>query len=84
MVVFHDAIKTIQKFFFKKKNKNLFLFEKTKKSVKKTGGLFFLKKNGIFSTLIVFQSFLWFSLDRTIWNKWRHYQFDWVCAAHLE
>jgi len=25
-----------------------------------------------------------FSLDRTIWKKPRHYQFDWVCAAHLE
>jgi len=23
----------------------------------------------------------WFSLDRTIWKKSRHYQFDWVCAA---
>jgi len=33
----------------------------------------------------VFQSiFLRFSLDRTIWNKSRPYQFDWVCAARLE
>jgi len=35
-----------------------------------------------FSTLIVFQSFLCFSLDRTIWNKLHHYQFDSVCAPH--
>ena len=28
--------------------------------------------------------FLWFSLGRTIWNKPRHCQFDWVCAANLE
>jgi len=25
-----------------------------------------------------------FLLDRTIWKKSRHYQFDWVRAAHLE
>ena len=57
--------------YVKKTNKNLFLFKKTKKSdenKQKTGGLFFFK-NGFFSTLIVFQSFLWFALDRTIWNK---------------
>ena len=84
MVVFHDAIETIQKFFYKKKNKNLFLFEKTKKLDEKDQVFSFFEKNGFFSTLIVFQFFLWFYLDRTIWNKWRHYQFDWVCAAHLE
>ena len=31
-----------------------------------------------------FNPFLWFFLDRTIWNKSRHYQFGWVCPAHLE
>jgi len=64
--------------FFKKEQKPVF-FKKTK-----TGGLFFSKKNGSFSTLNDFQSFFWFSLDRTIWNKSHHYQLDWVCAAHLE
>jgi len=34
-------------------------------------------KNGFFSWLS-FNSFLKFSLDRTIWNKSRHYQFDWI------
>jgi len=33
--------------------------------------------------LLSFNPFLWFSLDRTIWKKSRHCQFDWVCAAHL-
>jgi len=27
--------------------------------------------------------FSWFTLDRTIWNKSRHCQFDWACAVHL-
>jgi len=47
MVILYDAIKTIQNgvFAFFLKNKNLFLFKKTKKfGLKKTGGLFFLKK----------------------------------------
>jgi len=61
----------------------------------KSAKAYFFKKNGLkkqvfffkgefFSTLIVFQSFLWLFFDRTIWNKWGHYQFDCVCAAHLE
>jgi len=36
------------------------------------------------TSIIFFHSFLWFSLDSMIWKKSRHYQFDWVCAAHLE
>jgi len=86
MVTLHDAIKTIKNVvfvFFWKKNKKLFLFKKNKKSNGKSRWIVFLK-NGYCSTLMVFQSFLWFSLDRTIWNKSRHYQFGWVCAAHLE
>jgi len=78
MVTLHDAIETIKNGVF------VFFFEKNKKiGWKKQVGCFF-DKNGFCSTLIVFWSFLWFSLDRTIWNKSRHYQFDWVCATHLE
>ena len=78
MVILHDAIKTIQNGVF------VFFFKNSKKNrIKKQAGCFFLK-NGFFSTLIVFQSFLWFSLHRTIWNKWRQYQFDWVWAAYSE
>jgi len=29
---------------------------------------------------MTFQAFLSLSLDRTIWKKSRHYQFDWACA----
>jgi len=53
---------------FLKKNKNLFLFKKNKKNRikknKKEVGCF--SKVWFFSTPVVFQSFLWFSLDRTI------------------
>jgi len=88
MVILHDAIKTTQNgvLVFKKKERKTVSFQKNKPKnwMKKTGGLFFSKKHFFFSTLIVFQSFLWFSLDRPIWNKSRHYQFDLVCAAHLE
>ena len=63
---------------FQKNKKN-----RMKKKQKNRWGVFF-KKRFFFSILIVLQSFLWFSLDRTIWNKSRHYQFDWVCATHLE
>jgi len=31
-----------------------------------------------------FNLYLWFSLDSTIWKKSRHYQFDWVRAAHIQ
>jgi len=41
-------------------------------------------KNGIFQPWLSFKTFSWFSLDRTIWNKSSHYQFDWACAVHLE
>jgi len=33
---------------------------------------------------IIFQSFLWFSLDSLIWAKSRQCQVNWVYAAHLE
>jgi len=47
---------------FLKKNKNLFFFKKKQKNgFEKLGGCFSLKK-GIFSTLIVFQSFFYFPL----------------------
>jgi len=51
IMILHDAIKTIKNKIFPfslKNNKILFLFKKPKK----TGGLFFLKKPGFFSTLI--------------------------------
>jgi len=81
MVILHDAIKAIQNggfvFFFK--NKTFF----SKKRIKRNQEDCFLKKS-FFLTLIIFNLFLWFSLDHTIWNKSRRYQFDWVYAAHLE
>jgi len=34
------------------------------------------------TSMIIFQSSLWFSLDRTVsWKKWRHFQFDSGCDA---
>jgi len=36
------------------------------------------------SGLIIFQSLFVISLDSLIWAKSRHYQCNWVCAAHLE
>jgi len=80
MVILHDAIKTIQ-------NGVFVFFKKTKTCFFSKNGLdkrVFFKKTPVLSTLIVFQSFLWFSLDHTIWNKSPHFQFDCVCAAHLE
>jgi len=44
----------------------------------------FLKKTGFSQPWLSFNPFLWFSLDRTIWNNWCHYQFDWACAVDLE
>ena len=60
IVILHVGIKTIQNGVFSclwKKNKILFLFKKRKKTVffkrtQKTGGLFVLKKNRFFSTLV--------------------------------
>jgi len=49
MAILHDAIKTLQNgvFVFFLKNKNPFLFKTPKyPDVKKTAGLFFLKKDG--------------------------------------
>ena len=88
MVILHNAIKTIQNgvfMFFEKRMKTCFFKKKKqKRDFEKTGGLEFFENTGFLSTLTIFQSFLWFSLDRTIWNNWRHYQFDWACAVHLE
>ena len=43
-----------------------------------------LSIHNYFSILLwFFPWYLWFSLDRTTWKKSRHYQFHWVCAAHL-
>ena len=67
--------------FCTKRTKNCFYSKNKNNRIKKQVGCFF-DKSRLFSTLIVFQSFLWYSLDRTIWNKSRRYQFEWVCAAH--
>jgi len=83
MVMLHDAIKAIQNGFFVFNKKNCF-FQKQTTCIKKTGGLFFCKKHGFSQHWLSFYTFLWFSLDRTIWNKSRHYQFDWMCSAHPE
>jgi len=48
----------------------------------KQDGFEFVSENQ--TTIIISQYFLCFSLDRTIWKKSRHCQFDWVCAAHIE
>ena len=87
MVILHDAIKTIQNSvlcFFIKRTKACFVSKKPKKRIKKqkTCELFFF--NPFFQLSLSFNPFLWFSLDRTIWNKSCHYQFHWVCATHLK
>jgi len=41
-------------------------------------------KRRVFLNPDCLSTYTWFSLDRTIWNKSRHYQFVWVCAAYLE
>ena len=74
-VLFFSRIKTC---FLSKNPKNGY------KKTKKTGRLGFIKKTGFSQPLSPFNPFLWFSLDRTIRNKSRHYQFGWVCAAHPE
>ena len=87
MVILYDAIQTIQNsvfvFFLKKEQRPVSFQKKKKKRIKKTCELFFFKL-GFFQPWLSFNPFLWFSLDRTIWNKSRHYQFDWVCAPHLK
>ena len=71
---------------FYKKNKNLFLFKNKNKKIRikkqKNRWVVFFKTG--FSQPWLFSTYLWFSLDRTIWNKSRQYQFVWVCAGHLE
>ena len=71
MLILHDAMKIFENGVFVTKKKDL------KEQV------FFQKKEFSQPWLSV-NPFLQFSLDRTIWNKSRHYQFDWVRAAHLE
>jgi len=83
MVTLHDAIKTIQNgvfVFFSKEHKPVSLKKNKKTDLKNRRlfqKLFFLKPNYLSIFFVI-------SLDRTIWNKSRHYQFDWVRAAHLE
>jgi len=86
MMILYHAIKTIQnRVFVIFKNKLLLLFNETQKmDYKKQQGCFCWKKTGFSQPWLSFNSFLWFSFDRTVWNKSRHYQFDWVCAAHLD
>jgi len=76
MAILHDAIKTLQNGVFVFRTKTRF-FSKNPKypDLKKRAGLFFLKRR-FFSNMLIFNHFLWFSLDRTIWNKSRHYHFD--------
>jgi len=68
--------------------KTCFLKKTTKKTDwknKKTlVGSFCFRKKRVFLNPDYLSIFLWFSFDHTIWNKSHHYQFDWVCAAHLQ
>ena len=88
MLILLDAIRTIENggfVFFLKKGQKLVSFQKKQKNEFKENQEGCLKKKTFFSRpWISFNPFLWFSLDRTIWNTSRHYQFDWGCAAHLE
>jgi len=73
MVILHDAIKTIQNsvfVFFPKRNKNLFLSKKEKKTDKKAKHVNCSFSNpGFFNPDYLSTLFLYVSLDRTIWNK---------------
>ena len=89
MVILHVAIKTIHNgvlCFFIKRTKTCFFSKiKTKKfglKKQKNRWVVFFKTG--FSQPWLFSTYLWFSLDRTIWNKSRQYQFVGVCAGHLE
>jgi len=86
MVILHDAIKTIQNsvFFLKKEQKPVSLKKNKKNGLKKQQKTRELFLTRFFTPRLPFNPFLWFSFDRTIWSKSRHYQFDWVCAAHLK
>jgi len=88
MVMLHDAMKTIQNnvfvYFSKKRTKTCFFLKTQKNGLKKQKTCEFFFKLVVLHPGWSFNPFLWFSLDRTIWNKSRHYQFDWVCAAHLK
>jgi len=64
-------------FFLKKEEKPVYL-KKNKKQV----GCFFFKTG--FSQPDCLSILFVISLDRTIWNKSRHYQFHWMCAVYLE
>jgi len=90
MVILHDAIKTIHNgnFVFFWEQKAVSFLNKTKiselKKTKKAGWVIFFKKRVFLNPDCLSILYMWFSLDRTIWNKSRHYQFVWVCTAHLE
>ena len=82
MVLLHDAVQTMHNgvFVFFLRTKTCFFSYNPKNGLKK-------QKNrwvGFLSTLITFQSFFVISLDRTICNKSRHYQFDWMCTPHTQ
>jgi len=65
------------------KNNRYSFQKKTRKQKNRWFGFLFQKR--VFLKLDYLSIFLSFSLDRMIWNKSsRHYQFDWVCAAHLQ
>jgi len=71
-------------FFFEKRTKTCFFSKKPKKpefEKNRRVGIFWKKR--VSQPWPSLNPLLWFSLDRTIWNNWRHYQFDWVCAVHL-
>jgi len=71
--------------FLKKEHKPVSFQKKQKIRIwKKQEGWNFWKKSFFCQPWLSFNPFLWFSLDRTIWNNWRHYQFDWVCAVRRE
>jgi len=60
IMILHDAIKTIKNKVFPfslKKEQNCFFKKNNKKTLKKTGGLGFLKKPRFFSTLVKIQPF---------------------------
>jgi len=60
----------------------LFLLKKQLKTrIKKQEGCL---KNGFFSTLIIFQFFSTIFPWSHDLERATHYQFDWVCTAHLD
>jgi len=84
MVILHHAIKTFRNgvfvFFCAKRTKNCFF---SKKQKMKNRWVVILTK-AVFPNLDCLSILFVISLDRTLWNKSRHYQFEWVCATNLE